>query len=94
VWIVLRCFCQYGADSRHSRKTSAAWLSLGFASELLFAFEMAFTVKLKVLSGLRNLKDLHELVGNMYLVGFAVSESRRNVLVDFLRENNRLTISA
>jgi hypothetical protein len=40
---------------------------------------MAFTVKLKVLSGFGDLKDLYELVGSQYLVGFAGSKSRWNV---------------
>jgi hypothetical protein len=55
---------------------------------------MAFTVNFKVLSGLRNLKDLNELVGTQYLVSFAGSKSRRNVLDVFRGEDNCFTVAA
>jgi len=41
---------------------------------------MTFTVKLRVLSWLCNLKDFYELVRAYYLVRLAGSVSRRNVL--------------
>lgn len=53
---------------------------------------MAFTVNLKIFSRLRNFEDLSELVGTEYLVSFAGSVSRRNVLDTFRRKNDRLTV--
>ncbi len=52
---------------------------------------MAFTVKFKILSGFSNFKDLFEFIGTQYLVSFASSKSRRNVLDAFRGEYNCLS---